>query len=795
MSSIAADLAKLLAGVQRPGDFCTTGVATIFAPGLEIEGVGPISLPFPRIQLEALIAAAEQAPYGRGNQTLVDTDIRRSWQIDAGKVHIHGKAWARSLQEIVDRVAAGLGVSDPIKPELYKLLAYDEGGFFVSHRDTEKAPGMFATLIIVLPSAYTGGELVVRHRDREIRFDPHGQDPSEVAFAAFYADCLHELLPVTSGCRLALVYNLLRQGTGDAPRPPSHEAERDSLADLLRRWSEDESPVRRRDDEPSDEDAYGDEDDEGEDDEGEGDEEDGPPAKLIYPLEHVYTTASLSFDALKGADAARAATLLAAARAAHCDLHLAVLSIEESGSAEYTGYGIRSRGRHYDDETEEDEFDVIEVMESHETLSEWRRPDGSAPALGVLPVNPEEVSPPDALDDLVPDKQSFFEATGNEGASFERSYRKAALVVWPNSRRLAIVNQGSLGDTLHYLADLTEQWAAGGGDPQSPSWALAHELSGHMLATWPKRSWSTAKGPSDATTMLNLLGRLDDVAHIDRFLAEVSVGALSRGDNEAVLQAVRRLPRSRRIELLTRIVTESAPSALDIAANLLVQAARAAEDGSLDLPPADLLPAAAGLLAALPGDPAEEPPIPSWQWPAPIEPDVVVDAVTALAQIDSKLAGAAVDTLLAWPKTYDLDEVLVPVVLKLDRSASSAAMMRLRTACALHLGARIAEPLAPPADWRRPSAVKCSCERCSLFRRFLADPRLQTWSYKAVQADRSHVESTIREGRYDVDVTTLRQGSPHTLVCTKNQASYERRVLQRKKDLVDLAQIESLYPS
>ena len=39
-------------------------------------------------------------------------------------------------------------------------------------------------------------------------------------FAAFYADCLHEVLPVTSGCRLTLVYDLLRKEKGPPPEPP-----------------------------------------------------------------------------------------------------------------------------------------------------------------------------------------------------------------------------------------------------------------------------------------------------------------------------------------------------------------------------------------------------------------------------------------------------------------------------------------------------------------------------------------------------------------------------------------------
>jgi|SRR5271166_515535 len=207
----------------------------------------------------------------------------------------------------------------------------------------------FATLVVVLPSNYTGGEVLIRHQDREVRFDPRCQDPSQVAFAAFYADCLHEVSPVISGCRLALIYNLLRQGPGDQPKPPSYEAEREQLTKLLRQWTEDEDRS-----------------------------DDRPPDKLILPLEHAYTQASLSFEALKGADAARGATLLAAPHEAHCELHLALLSIEESGSAEHSGaYRSYRRGR-YDDE-DEDEFEVVEVHDRSQTLSDWRRPDGGAP--------------------------------------------------------------------------------------------------------------------------------------------------------------------------------------------------------------------------------------------------------------------------------------------------------------------------------------------------------------------------------------------------------------------------------
>ena len=78
----------------------------------------------------------------------------------------------------------------------------------------------------------------MRHKGREVRLELRSQDPSEVVFAAFYADCIHEVLPVTEGCRLTLVYNLLRRGCGRRPEPPDYESEKSRVAALLRAWCE-----------------------------------------------------------------------------------------------------------------------------------------------------------------------------------------------------------------------------------------------------------------------------------------------------------------------------------------------------------------------------------------------------------------------------------------------------------------------------------------------------------------------------------------------------------------------------
>lgn len=763
MASLTDTLAEILDTVQRPGGFYVTGTLDIFAPSLEVEGVGPLALPLLPAQAQQLIAVAEQAPYGRGEDTLVDTAVRRTWQIDAARVHLGGRHWEQTLTDIVARTAAGLGVSVPVVADLYKLLVYDPGSFFVSHRDTEKVAGMFATLIIVLPSLYTGGALVVRHRDQEVRLELSSPEPSQVAFAAFYADCVHEILPIETGYRLALVYNLRRQGRGRLPKPPSYDTEQARVTALLQRWSA-----------------------------GKAVPDDDAPEKLLYPLEHAYTPAELGFEALKGADAAAASVLVTAAAAADCELYLALVSIKESGSAEYLGYYGSRRGRRYDDDDEEN-FEVVEVDDRVETLSDWRSPDGSQPALGDLPFVEDELCPPDAFADLEPDEQYFHEATGNEGASFERTYRRAALVLWPRTRRLAVLNQAGLAVTLPYLDDLTRRWAESGANPASPLWREAHTLAGHMLDTWSERTgWYAGRTPtrSDAALLLNLLHQLRDAAHIEAFLSMLATVGYSKGDTEAIVRAASLLPLERVAVLIERLIRGQATTTLSTCGDLLARsvAARLIER------PADLSPAAAGLVEALPGDPARAAQRERWSRPPTVEPGFVVDLLTALVQISTALAEQAVDYMLSWPKTYEPDAILVPAALRLAGQAvyqNVAAVQHLRTAALEHLRTRIAEPLEPPRDWARASAIACSCAQCRELSTFLADPDRRQWIFKAPEAGRSHVEESIRRSGCDLELVTDRRGRPYSLVCTKNQASYDRRAQQRQQDLAHLTQLEA----
>jgi predicted 2-oxoglutarate/Fe(II)-dependent dioxygenase YbiX len=744
MSPIGTKLLNSLRSVERPGDFCVGGIREIFMPTIDVHGVGRISFPILPIQAERLVAIAEAAPYGRGEQTVVNREVRRTWQVNSAKVRFGGRHWDKTLAGLVADIALALGVDEPVAADFYKLLVYDAGSFFVDHRDTEKAPGMFATMVLVLPSTHSGGELVIKHLDREVVLDPRPEEPSEIGFAAFYADCVHEVRPVTKGCRLALIYNLRFIGKGRALKAPDYRAEHGRVVELLRSWASAE------------------------------DEAD----KLIVPLEHAYTPAELSFSALKGADAGAASVLVKAAAEADCDLHLALVSIEESGSAEHTGY--YGRGRWSRDE-EDEEFEVAEVLDRALILSEWRRPDGGEAGLGDFPFTEDELCPPDAFEDLMPDEQHFHEATGNEGASFERSYRRAGFVLWPTARKLAVLNQAGLHTTLPYLEDLTVRWETSNASVQSPLWHEADELSRHMLHSWPRSPWRE-DDDDEAGRMLNLQIRLGNVECIDAFLAELSAeGHYAVLDNGVIVRAVALLPAARTTELLVRIVRRNAPVHLSACGDLLLRCVAAPTGATGDLEQIGV-----ALIEALPGDPTKQEQFGTWTRPMPVKPGLVIDLLTATSRIGAELAARALERLLAWPKTYKPDDVLVPAALAIAKLVESRAWPsagRLREAALDHLRRRIALPLEAPRDWTRTNPLKCTCSDCRALAAFLVTPDQQQWRLKAVQDRRTHVEQSVRSAACDLDLTTERRGSPHTLVATKNQASYKRRAKQRRQDL------------
>ena len=485
-------LEKLLLSIDRPGDFCAHGRLFAPMPRLEVEGAGALSFPVPEAQVRALIEVAERAPYGKGSETLLDRSVRDCWQIDPERMRLSGAAWPETFAKILDSAAAGLGCpADRLDAQLYKLLIYEPGGFFSAHRDTEKAGGMVATLSISLPTAGAGGELIVRHRDREITIDMTAGEPSELAFAAFYADCAHEIRPVTEGHRLSLVFNLcLRAGDTDTPRSaPDYTSRVDLIARRLAEW---------------------------------GRAEEGAD-KLVWLLDHQYSEAGLFFGALKNTDAALARILALAADRAECELYAAIVHIEEYGAAEFAGSVAGSWGW---DAPDDDDWEMGDVDDSSQWLDGWVDRDGGQPPFGEIEILPAELLPRGALDDAPPDQQSVHEASGNAGVSIERAYRRAAFVLWPRPKTLAIVASGGIDGAVAWVAEELDRNAGVAGE-------RTRALTARLIDIWPSgREDRDAQGRA---RMLRLLRTTGDEDRAVRFLREVLLSRYDGSENEVLV--------------------------------------------------------------------------------------------------------------------------------------------------------------------------------------------------------------------------------------------------------------------
>lgn len=129
MSEVTEQLREVLASLDEASQFCTSGSLASVLPGLEVQGVGEVGLPIGPAVARQLIQQAEPAPYGRGEETIVDLDVRRVWQIEPKHCTIHNPDWNTFLSNIVETVKREFSINKRVSWDLYKLLIYDKAAF------------------------------------------------------------------------------------------------------------------------------------------------------------------------------------------------------------------------------------------------------------------------------------------------------------------------------------------------------------------------------------------------------------------------------------------------------------------------------------------------------------------------------------------------------------------------------------------------------------------------------------------------------------------------------------------
>ena len=771
-STAFPELAALLANVKRPGDFYASGIRETILPGITVEGVGPLSFPLPASQARELIhAAAERAPYGRGSETLVDETVRKVWQIAPEKVTLAGKGWTATLQEIVQQSASALGCTDAkVEAEFYKLLVYDEGGFFTSHRDSEKTGGMFGTLVVSLPSAHEGGTLTIRHAGRESRLDLCPREPGEIRYAAFYADCEHEVSAITSGYRLCLIYNLVQR----APRPatmtaPDHREVIHSAAQLLRQWT------------------------------GKGS---APPHKLVYLLEHHYTQAGLSFASLKNGDSALATVLKAAAQEAECDLHLGIVHIEESGSAEYYG-------SHYDDEDgSEDDYEMGEIYDRNEFLSDWRNVDDQPADLGSIPLEENELLPEGALDEEKPDKTHFSEATGNAGAEFERTYLRAALILWPRDRINFICLSGGLDAAVSRFEVVARQLGNASPETAGPLLRSLYQILEHIA------DGGYQGGKLDQVIQGLTASRSSEL--IQRTFDSLILPHYDGSQNEALLACVKTMPGDQASAMIRALILRHAGTrparcmhlwnglakqphlqhvqlASSLTAGLKTATQPAlrpiypyhSEEGAYTRPDKEGSLEKARLQAETDG--------------SHINARLLADFLTALHALDTPaLIHDAIAAMVTNPATFAPDHLLLrslEMLLAEPQWQNSLPLAALWHQCATQLLQRSETPPPAPATWTDNTSIPGRTEEARELAAFAKDPAAVEHRFRVRQEVRYQLLDLLRECDLEMEAVTDRKGRPQTLVVTKTRAAHGRAVALHRADQARMRRLLGLARS
>lgn len=148
------------------------------------------------------------APFGRGNKTVYDENVRKAFEIEGNRISIEGD---RSLVERIQEMAPN---GKKLVVKLYKMHIYEEGGKFERHIDTLHAPNHYATLVVGVPgpSQYEGGEFMLEVDGQEhqidLRANQDGKGSISFNFVVFLTDLPHEIKPVTKGERIVLQYDV-----------------------------------------------------------------------------------------------------------------------------------------------------------------------------------------------------------------------------------------------------------------------------------------------------------------------------------------------------------------------------------------------------------------------------------------------------------------------------------------------------------------------------------------------------------------------------------------------------------
>jgi len=765
-------IVKAMEHAKRPAKFDTQGKVDLASDDVSVNGFGAIKLPIQPAAAQKLSEIAVQAPYGQRTQTLVDTNVRDTFEIEADRVSCSEK-FKDALRLALVQVADALQLDkERLRAELYKLLIYTKGGFFLPHRDSEKRKGMVATMIVVLPCKFNGGELIIHHKVNVARCTFESARKGLVAeYAAFFADCKHEVTKVKSGARVCLAFNLILQPE-EKKRSVKGAPQVDAKLLLsVQDWNS--SPTTK---------------------------------PLVFALEHQYTASGLVPSLLKGADKLLHEQLTSVGELAECELHFGQVSRHLSQHADDGSWGYQRRGyQRWSGDIAD--LNLGEVYDDEIFIDGWKNAGGKAVRFPALGCESSQLISATPVEDWVPTKQDYEGYTGNAGNTLDRWYHKSAIVMWPTAKRFGVLSQMGIQYAIDQYLTMAEKLKTLKGDKLAAAQQNCIHFAEAIIAHWPNRYPRSDSIRDEYESILKefavTLPTLGAIELVGKFLTQLALRD-ARLDLCKFVQVALKvfelpqlLPCLRDFVALEQkpnsygsVLVEGLPERDSIWITKLCQLLKQRESSLVS----ELLGVGVSKLAEhaskLQSGQRSRSDTPTKAWSQMCRACLLAGNDQQLSRL-LKLASEC-------PKVFDLRESQVAACLELHKESLKVrgdvplALKSWISTVQERLKQATSKKPKAPSSFSRKAPTDCSCSVCGQLTKFLQDPVQEQTSIAAPLERRGHLEMIIQREGLDVQAALDSSRRPFALRLTKTTASFQLEAKRNEADLKLLASITQL---
>ena len=448
-------------------------------------------------------------------------------------------------------------------------------------------------------------------------------------------------------------------------------------------------------------------------------------------------------------------------------------------------YYSRRYGYWDDDDVDYDDGEMGEIYSEYLSVGNWLDAYGQPVELGDFALQPEQLITRDAIDDDDPIEKEGEGPTGNAGCTMDYWYRRGAVVFWPKAQHAKIIaGANPLAACKHLLQQAKVQESAAESDFLELGMALIE-----VFAHQPEPISDYADAPAQAILM-RAIGEAASLPLLQAVMERWGICHFRSCSAKDWCLLFERFEADEFLPLLNEFTDSSSNVHRAIVFTIL--------QGLLS-GPVDVLVKVGGCFI---------------ECAVGFKPQTVVNKTyyaenqpSAADEMHCLLAGSFLMTneatrqsirefILTDRSLEAIRQTLVPALLQ---TAGEQYYQEQNSLCPeiadwvrIHLEAEITRAILPYPDWARPSAAKVE-KVYPQFSAFLKDPVEKVYVYPVRQSIREQMKQMIESEGLDVDCETVEKGRPYKLVCTKNNASYERALRVRAKDEQHLKAIRQLF--